>query len=210
VSIANSGKQVLLVDADFRRPRIHKLFGLENKTGLACTIAKGDDVDPLEAIQPTDTPNLFCLTSGKQPDNPGELLTSSAFDRFLDVVRAKYDYVIIDTPPMLVVTDPSTVAARADGVILIIRLSKHSRATASQAAAMLSAVGAKVIGVVVNGFGQSSYGRQMGYAAGYRADQYGYGYDYAAKEAAAYYANGSQEHPDAANSPIVAKDANQA
>lgn len=203
VSVANSGKRVLLVEADLRRPRVHEIFGLDDSTGLV-PVLRGE-MDLLEAVQSTEVENLWCLACGERPANPSELLTSVQFEHFLQVVREKYDYVIVDTPPVLAVTDASVVAAKVDGVFMVIRLKKNSRATASRAAEILSSVGARILGVVVNGAGQnqaygygkygkySSYrGAHGDYAAGY---DYGYGYGYEEPESKQYYPTEQAEVP---------------
>jgi capsular exopolysaccharide synthesis family protein len=169
VSIAQSGKSVLLIDADFRRPKVHKLFGLSEETGMATVLAGISELD--EAIQPTLVDGLAVLPCGPQPPNPAELLTSPRFNTFLEAIRQRYDFVLIDTPPLLAVSDPSVVAPRVDGVILLIRLAKHDRPRAVRCKEILNSLGANILGVVVNNFGRrrgSSYD-EFGY-------EYGYGY----------------------------------
>jgi polysaccharide biosynthesis transport protein len=108
VAIANSGKRTLLVDADFRRPRVHKMFGISDSTGLS-EVMNGT-VELADAIQEPEIENLSILVCGKRPANPAELLTSSQFQQLIEVVREKYEFVIVDTPPILAVTDPLAVA----------------------------------------------------------------------------------------------------
>jgi capsular exopolysaccharide synthesis family protein len=185
VVIAQSGKSVLLIDADFRRPRIHKLFGLEGIAGMSSVI--NGEVELADAVQSTSIKNLSILACGPRPDNPSELLTLPRFKELLDVFREKYDFVLIDTPPLMAVSDPSIVAARVDGVILTIRIKKKGRHNAQRATEALESIGANVLGVVVNGVGGRGgygygYGARYGYASGserYRYDgtQYGYNYD---------------------------------
>lgn len=174
VSIAQTGKKVLLMDADFRRPRVHKLFGLDNSVGVNSVIS--GEVELLDAIQPTDVPDLFILPCGPKPGNPCELLTSRKFEDLLAVLREQFDFVIIDTPPLLAVTDPSAVAARVDGVLLTIRISKRTRNEALRATELLATMGANTIGVIVNGVGND-----RGYGYSYTQYRYGgsYGYGYA-------------------------------
>jgi succinoglycan biosynthesis transport protein ExoP len=180
VSIANSNKSVLLVDADLRRPRVHKIFGLDSEQGLV-QVLRGQ-AELADVLQGSGIDGLDCLVCGRRPSDPAELLTSASFERFLDVVRDKYDYVILDTPPLLAVTDPSVVAARVDAVFLMIRLKKNARDSATRAAEILGSVGATLAGVVVNGagakktHGYGKYGRYGSYR--YAATGYGYGYGY--------------------------------
>jgi capsular exopolysaccharide synthesis family protein len=172
VSIAQSGKRTIMIDGDCRRPRIHKIFNVPADTGLASVIAGQTDLP--SAIRPTAIPNLSVLPCGPRPANPAELLTSPRFKELLDIIRSQYEFVIIDTPPLLVVTDPCVVAPRADGVILAIRVTKNGRPFAERAKEILASLGANVLGVVVNGIGSQAGGGKYGY--GY--DQYGYGYGY--------------------------------
>lgn len=169
VCMAQSGRRVLLVDADFRRPRVHRLFGAEPGVGLSAVIKGTADLP--EAIVPTDVDNLFLLPCGPRPSNPSELLSSTRFSELVHVLREQYDIVIIDTPPVLAVTDPCVVAPRVDGVVLLIRITKHVRPHAKRALESLESLGANLIGIVVNGVGGNRPG--MGYGFG---SQYGYRY----------------------------------
>lgn len=149
VSMAQSGQRVILVDADLRRPRQHKVMGLSCSIGLASVI---DGQVPLdEAIVKTSVPNLSLLPCGLRPSNPSELLTSPQLQSVLATLRERYDYVLVDTPPLLVVTDPCVVAPRVDGVLLVIRPSKKSGPESLRAREILATLGVKVLGVVVNG-----------------------------------------------------------
>lgn len=169
ISIARSGKRVLLVDCDFRKPRVHKLLGIQRNVGISTVMA--GKVELLDAIQATEVENMWALPCGPQPHNPSELLTSPQFKDLLDVLREKYDFVLFDTPPLLAVTDPSAVAARVDGVLLTLRLGKRTRHDALQAIELLNTVGATVLGTVVNGVPVS----RRGYSA-YRHGSSRYGY----------------------------------
>ncbi|MCE9533229.1 MAG: polysaccharide biosynthesis tyrosine autokinase [Planctomycetes bacterium] len=174
-SIAQSGKRVILIDADFRKPRVHKIFGLgDADVGLASVIAGEAELE--EAIRPCEVPGLSILPCGPRPVNPADLLTSALFQEILEEIKKNYDYVLIDTPPILAVSDPSVVAQRVDGVILTIRMTKNSRPLAEQAKERLAVLGANVIGVVVNGMDDMSKGYGYGYGYGY-AYQYAYGDD---------------------------------
>ncbi len=149
-SIAQSGKRIVLVDADMRRPRLHKMMGLPaNLIGLASVIT--GDAALGDAIQETVVPGLSVLPCGPLRPNPAEMLTSPRFKTVLEELRSQYDFVLVDTPPLLVVTDPCVVAPRVDGVVLAMRMTKKSRATAERAKEILGTLGVKVLGVVVNG-----------------------------------------------------------
>jgi capsular exopolysaccharide synthesis family protein len=172
VSIAQSGKRVILLDADFRRPRLHKVFGLTGGVGLASVII--GEAGLSEAVRDTVVANLAVLPCGPIPPNPAEVLTSARFKEVLDALRADYDFVIIDTPPLLAVTDPCVVAPRVDGVYLALRLTKNGRPQAERAKEILTTLGAKVLGVVVNDIAKKAGGGGYDYAH----YQYGYGPGY--------------------------------
>lgn len=189
ISIAQSGKRVVLVDADFRKPRQHKMFGISAATGLASVIAEQAELK--DAIHDTVVPGLALIPCGPRPDNPAELLTSPRFKELLDVLRDQYDYVLIDTPPLLAVSDPSVVAPRADGVILAVRVSANGRPAAERAKEILNTLNTKVLGVVVNGVGGGP--NRYGYNYGSYAYQYAYQY------ASGYYQD-EEAKPEAAES----------
>ncbi len=170
VSIAQSGRRVCLVDCDFRRPRVAKIFGLESDIGFVQVI--GGKVEMQDAIQQTTIENLSALTCGRRPANPAELLSSELFGDLVSKLRSSFDFVIIDTPPVLAVSDPANVASHVDGVLLTIRLRRNLRPIASRAAQMLHAINANMVGVVVNGIGVG--GNSYGYG-GYRYDNYSSG-----------------------------------
>lgn len=150
VSMAQSGKRILLIDADCRRPRMHKIFGLSDTLGLS-TILSGETEEVADAIQTSAVGGLSIITAGPIPPNPSELLTLSLFKELLDKLREQYDFVLVDTPPLLAVTDPGVVAPRVDGVILTLRMSHHGRPHAERAKEILNSLGATVLGVVLNG-----------------------------------------------------------
>ena len=133
-SIAQSGKRVVLIDCDFRKPRIHKIFDLPStgEIGLAGVIA--GEAPILTAVRPSGLPNLDLLPCGPRPANPAELLTSPQFQEVLDALRGAYDFVLVDTPPLLAVSDPAVVAPRVDGVLLTFRMTKKVRPAAERAA----------------------------------------------------------------------------
>ncbi len=178
VTIAQSGKRVLLIDADFRRPRVHKLFGIKNDVGMSSAIL--GEIDIMDAIQSTPVANLDCLACGPRPDNPSELLTQARFEELLNMLREKYDFVLVDTPPVLAVTDPSAVAPRVDGVLVCIRVNNKSRLDAVRATELLTQIDANILGIVVNGIDAATrskyaYGSRGNYRPGH---MYGYGYGY--------------------------------
>ncbi|MCL4190402.1 MAG: CpsD/CapB family tyrosine-protein kinase, partial [Thermoguttaceae bacterium] len=171
ISVAQSGKRVLLVDADFRRPKVSKIFGLDDSAGLATVLSGQSEL--CDSVRETPIVGLWALPCGPLPANPAELLSSAEFAELLDVLREQYDFVIIDTPPLLPVSDPAIVASHADTVILVMRLTKGARDAAIQATEILAGLDAEMLGVVVNGVGSGKpYGGQRTY---FRHGQYRYG-----------------------------------
>jgi capsular exopolysaccharide synthesis family protein len=199
VSMAQTGQRVILIDADFRRPRLHALFGLEPGGGLVSVLA--GDAELADAAFESGIPGLAVLPCGPVPSNPAELLTLPRFKQMLDYLRQAYDFVLVDTPPLLAVTDPCVVAPQMDGVLLTIRLSKNARPHAERAREILATLGANVIGVVVNGMA-----RKGGGAYAYDSDRYAYGY---ASDGYCTADESGLPQPDAAVAvPSRAKDAN--
>ncbi len=174
VSVAQSGKRVLLVDCDMRKPMVHRLFGVDSRRGLSQVII--GEIELADAVRQSSVPNLWVLPAGPQPPNPSELLTLPRFEQFLKSVREQYDLVVVDTPPLLAVSDPSVVAPRVDGVLLTMRIRKNGRPEALRAKEILDGLGVDVFGIVINGVDQNrNYGMtgRYGYGYGY-ADGYGY------------------------------------
>lgn len=175
VSLAATDKRVVLVDCDFRRPRLHRLFDLpSSEVGLTSVVTDAADLGA--AVQACEVPNLSLLPCGPRPANPAELLSGPKFLEVLNDLRSSYDFVILDTPPILAVTDPAVVATRADAVILVFRMTSDARPAAEQARDELLAVQVQPLGVVVN----ASSERDMGYGFGYA---YRYGSKYTAEYA---------------------------
>jgi len=147
IVMAQDGKHVLLLDADMRKPVQHKLFQLVNK-GLSNCIATGVELE--EVIQKEVLPNLDILPSGPVPPNPSELLGSERMTGILESVREMYDYVLIDIPPVLPVTDAAVIASKVDGVILVLSSGDVSPEEAKHAKAQLAQSGANILGVILN------------------------------------------------------------
>ena len=179
VTVAQSGKSVVLMDCDFRKPRVHKIFGLDKADiGLSSVVAGNATV--AKALRRSEVAGLDLMPCGPRPENPAELLTSRRFGELLTELRANYDFVLVDTPPMLAVTDPAAVAPQVDGVIMVFRMTKVVRPAAEETRGQLAALGANVLGVVVNGsdsggsYGSYNYGTNYGYS--YKAYEYAEGY----------------------------------
>ena len=173
VSLGRSGKSTVLVDVDLRRPRVASLFGL-GKDGACVTdvIADPDRLD--EAVLDSGVAGLSLLPCLRRPDHPAELLSSEAFEAFVEVLRQKFDFVVLDSPPVLAVSDPVVTAPAADGVVLVIRLSKRTRRKVRESLEAMERAGANVLGLVVNAVPSGGeYVREV--ESGYYGS-YGYGH----------------------------------
>jgi capsular exopolysaccharide synthesis family protein len=148
VVMAQSGRRVILVDADFRRPNVHKMFGKARNVGLG-NLIMGDPADA-ELIQDTPVPNLRIVCSGPNPPNPSELLGSPAMVRVMAELNAVADVVVYDTPPLGAVTDATVLAGRCDGVILVVERGKTSVPAILRSKETLEAIRAPILGVVLN------------------------------------------------------------
>ena len=189
--MAQSGKKTILVESDFRRPKVHTLTGVDNKVGFA-DVLRGD-AELTDAIQETDVADFFVLPCGTRPKDPAELLARPQFEQALNALREKFEYVFVDSPPVLAVTDPCGVAARVDGVLVCMRLSRHTRDLGRRTIEQLRDVGATIAGIVVNGVEeQDAYGygnyRYSDYRYYYKNYNYKYG-EYGSKDGQEYYAD---------------------
>lgn len=156
VALAQSGKRVVLVDTDLRRPMVHKALELDNDFGLTNMLING----PTEAaISNSEIPNLFVVTSGPIPPNPAELLESEKMDQVIAFLKQGADILLFDCPPVVAVTDAAIMSRKVDGVILVSRLGVTDRGALLHAKELLDQVGAKILGVVANGVsGVNGYG----------------------------------------------------
>jgi capsular exopolysaccharide synthesis family protein len=148
VSMAQSGKSVLVIDADLRNPSQHELFGLTNRNGLAGALVQNQDYR--DFIKETTVSGLKVLTGGPIPPNPAELVGSERMKCMIEEASEQFDIVIIDTPPVIEVTDAAILAQRVDGVILVLSLGRVNKDDAQTAKEHLDNVGAKILGAVLN------------------------------------------------------------
>jgi succinoglycan biosynthesis transport protein ExoP len=139
---------VLLIDADLRKPRLHKVFGARNVVGLSGYLAGRVPFE--EAIQKTQIDNIWLMTSGPHPPNPAELLNSRHMRELISLAKERFDTVLIDTPPVLAVIDPVIVASLADATVFIVRAAKTTRKALGRAVAEIRKSKADVIGLVFN------------------------------------------------------------
>jgi len=157
VTLANAETRVLLIDADMRRPRVHKIFGLDRKVGLSNVLV---GTVPLEdAVFASQVEGLDILPVGSIPPNPSEIIGSQKMAQLLDTLRKKYSRIIIDTPPTLSVTDALVLSRMVDRVLLVIRSGETPRPAVKSSLVQLQTVNAKLLGAVLNavGVGRDSY-----------------------------------------------------
>jgi len=147
VAAARAGKTVLLVDCDLRRPSIHSTFGLPNDAGFTSVLLGEPLANVLQKVAEVD--NLFVLTSGPLPPNPSELLTSTRGREVLEMLHNQDALVLIDTPPLLGLTDAAALAASVDAVVLVTRAGYSTRRSCRNALDLLAQVGAPVLGTVL-------------------------------------------------------------
>ncbi|WP_218948372.1 polysaccharide biosynthesis tyrosine autokinase [Acinetobacter sp. YH12140] len=169
--LAQSDKRVLIVDADLRRGYLNKYFNHDNQPGLAEYLNGQRDLDSI--IKTTEIPNLSVITRGKSPSNPSELLSSGKFKEFLDLISPMFDHVIIDTPPVLAVTDGIIISQFAGVNLVIARYAKTQLKELELTVNRFEQVGVKVNGIILNDIQRSSagYGYGYNYSYGYKASK---------------------------------------
>ena len=169
--LAQSDKRVLIIDADLRRGYLNKYFNHDNQPGLSEYLNGQRDLDSI--IKTTEIPNLSVITRGKSPSNPSELLSSGKFKEFLDLISPMFDHVIIDTPPVLAVTDGIIISQFAGVNLVIARYAKTQLKELELTVNRFEQVGVKVNGIILNDIQRSSagYGYGYNYSYGYKASK---------------------------------------
>ena len=165
ICMAQSGRKVLLIDADLRRPTQHTIHGLARSPGL--TEILNDQMPFHQAVQQTAIENLDFLATGAEVSNPAELLVKDRLGTLVRELRQAYDLVILDTSPLLVVTDPSVIAVVVDGILLVVRAAVTRRLDAERSQDLLKALETPVLGLVINGINPGQGGHGYGYVYGY-------------------------------------------
>lgn len=193
LSIAQTGKRVLLIDGDMHRPMLHRTLGIERGTGLTSILvgerAWKDVVKRVEVNKET-AQHLDAITAGPTSPNPSELLGSSAMHDFVDAIRDAYDWVIIDTPPVLFVSDASVMGVLCDGVIVVVKSGMCTRTLLQRAREQLDSVSSNIIGTILNSVQVSRVGRHS-------SSYYNYGYSRYAKDyKSLYYARSDGEEDE--------------
>ena len=178
-TLALTGKRVMALSADLRKPRLHRFFGLDNEQGLSSVLAgQAQLAEVARRVEGLDS--LRIVTSGPVPPNPAELLSSDEMESLLRDLRSSADYVVIDTPPALVVSDAMIVASRVDGIVVVVDADETTSGAASHTIDQLEQVGGNVLGSVLNRFDPSkaryySYAGRYAYRYHYRHEDSGTG-----------------------------------
>jgi capsular exopolysaccharide synthesis family protein len=187
-AMAQSGKRVLLIDCDLRRPRMHKVFrprGSDVGPGLTGALLE-DAQDP---VLSTEVPNLSFIPAGAIPPNPSELLQSERFKAFLAKMLARFDQIILDSPPVVAVTDAVILSTVVDGTVMVVRAYKTGKDLAKHGIRLLRDVGANVAGIVLN-------------SVNMQRDEYQYSYHYYRRDA--YYSLPQADAGDSGGAPASA------
>ncbi len=166
-TMAMSGSRTLLIDSDLRRPRLHKIFGMSNASGLT-NLIMDPSVGVEEVAQPTEVPGLDIIGSGPLPPNPSELLHTTGLRRTLDRALEAYDRVIFDSPPVGAVTDAQILGQQVDGAVLVVRAGETNREMLAKSKRLLSNVNVRLLGALLNNLDVSSRGYGQYYYQYYR------------------------------------------
>lgn len=145
---AKAGKRVLIIDADLRKPNIHKMFKKVNSKGLSDALIS--DEPPIKFVVPTEEPNLDLMLSGPIPHNPSEILGSKRMRALIEKLKDAYDLILIDAPPVGIVTDAQILSSFIDGTMLVLKVGHGDRKQTAYAVELLRNVNANLLGVIMN------------------------------------------------------------
>jgi succinoglycan biosynthesis transport protein ExoP len=184
ITLSQTGEKVVLLDCDMRNPRVHRIIGLDNANGISSFLSGNSDLSSM--IQQSEIPNLFAVSAGRVPPNPAELLGSSRMKQGLALLDEYFDHIVIDSPPVLSVTDARILGTLVDGVVLVIKGGETPKEAVQRTKRLLQEVHAHVIGTLLNNVDVHSpdyyyyskyyyygYGKKYGEAYGVRPDQKG-------------------------------------
>ena len=171
VSLAQTGKTVVAISCDLRRPRLHRFFGLDNSVGMSNLLA--GELDP-GSIRDTEVKGLRVITSGPVPANPADLLESDAMDELIRWLRGKADFLLLDTAPALIVADAVALAPRCDGAVIVADARNTTRGALARARHELSSVGVPIIGAILNRLDRAQAKRYPDQYDGYYSSSYRY------------------------------------
>ncbi len=174
--LAQGGKRVLLVDADMHRPMVHRILGLTNRVGLSSVLVGEAEwpaaIQRVVAANGAEVENLRVLSAGPPSPNPSELIGSKAARELIRMLRAEFDWVLLDTPPVLFASDAAVLSTLCDGVVLVVRAGMSSRAIVARAREQLEAVHARIVGAILNNAVIAKLGRHYSYYSYYGYSRY--------------------------------------
>ena len=148
ITLAQVGQRTLVIDADMRRPRMHEALGRSQEPGLSNVLVGETTI--VDAVRQTQVPNLWLLAAGHIPPNPAELIASKKYDALLDELKRRFDWIVIDAPPVMPVTDAALLAHTAGGVVFVIGSEMTPRRIAATAIEQLRGANAHFIGAILN------------------------------------------------------------
>lgn len=167
LALAQAELRTLVIDGDMRRPRIHEVFGVDQEPGLSNVLVGTASLE--QAIRATDSPFLAVLPAGHVPPNPAELLSSPRYRRLIEELGTQYDWIVVDAPPVMAVTDAAVVSHSVSGVVFVVGAEMIPRRTAQNAIEQLTQAQAKIIGIVLN---RAEVARHAFYYAPYERKEY--------------------------------------
>lgn len=182
ISMVQAGQRICVIDSDLRRPRLHKVFGLKNAVGLTSYIAGDASVDDI--VQETQMPGLCLVPSGPLPPNPAELLQTPKMKQLLDELKDRFDRIVLDSPPVVMISDAVVLSQIVDGLIFVVKSNHVPRDVIQAAVRRLKDVHAPLIGVIINDIDIESGGYGYHYYYHYYNYNYGYGSEEEANAAA--------------------------
>ena len=175
ITIAQTGMRTLVIDCDLRKPRVHSKLGFANGVGLTNVLSGMSAID--KAIQKTKTEHLFAISAGTLPPNPAELLGSDEMKNVMAELEKQFDFIVIDTSPINIVSDALVLSKLVDGVAIIVKQNKSSHPSVKDAVAKLKFAEANIIGFIINGMVVSSGKYYTSGSYKYKYKYYSYSYD---------------------------------
>ncbi len=161
IAMAQAGKRVLLIDCDLRRPTLHHLFGLPQEIGFTDILL--NEIEWKNAIRSSTVEDLSIITAGLCPENPAEILSVHDLSKLFNEMRSEYDFILIDSPPVLAVSDPAILSSHVDGISIVARLMKNNRRSITRTIETLQVHGVRLHGILANGFDTQNAGSDSGY-----------------------------------------------
>lgn len=165
VTLCQSGKRVLVIDCDLRKPQVHRRFELDNTSGLTNLLLK--EINTVDAFRKTEVPNLFSITAGPVPPNPSEILASRRMAEIVEELKLHFDYILLDTPPLGMVTDAAVLNPVVDGYIILASLGSVHRDGLLNVLDTFKKINAHVVGIVANKVPISKKFSKYGYYSAY-------------------------------------------